>query len=207
MIEDPRLVVLPRGIRLLAIEALVWSKLHQTDGYLPRAAVVRMTDEPEPLQAAEQLEEAGIWEPAEGGGWQIVGFTDTQMSAARVRQKRDGAKVRYDEWLAREDAKRVGNAVGNGAAPPAPPAPPRPASKAGGGKRGGRRTSEDVKENDEDRRARMAAERTANLDKTRALVDNPATPDDVRRVAQSIIARHGGESVVEPDPSGQAGSA
>lgn len=120
-IEDPRLVVLPRGVRLLAVEALVWSKLHRTDGFLPAPAVLRMTDEPDPWQAAARLAEAGVWE-AKGDSWQIVGFTDSQMSAARVLEKQQAARIRYDRWQESQGAKRVGNGVTNDSARPAPPA-------------------------------------------------------------------------------------
>jgi hypothetical protein len=130
-IEDPRLVVLPRGIRLLAIEALVWSKLHRTDGFLPATAILRMTDEPDPWGAAARLTEAGVWE-GRGDSWQIVGFTETQMSAARVREKQAAAKVRYDRWQqAHMGARRVANGVTNDSARPAPPA------RKGGGQVGG----------------------------------------------------------------------
>jgi hypothetical protein len=120
-IEDPRLVVLPRGVRLLAVEALVWSKLHRTDGFLPRAAVLRMTDEPAPWQAADKLAEAGVWEGTDDG-WSIVGFTDSQMSAERVRAKQEDARKRYDTWQESHRGKRVGNGVTNDSARPAPPA-------------------------------------------------------------------------------------
>ena len=48
------------------------------------------------------------------------------MSAARVREKRDNARKRYDQWQASHSPKRVDKRVTNGAANdsarPAPPA-------------------------------------------------------------------------------------
>jgi hypothetical protein len=48
MIEDPRLLTLPRGVRLLYLEALVWSKAHLTDGFIPALALGRLTDQLDP---------------------------------------------------------------------------------------------------------------------------------------------------------------
>lgn len=134
MIDDPRLLRLPRSIRLFHLEALVWSKLHRSDGFVPTGAVGRMTDEPDPQFAAGELVRVELWHVAPDG-WQIVRFTDTQMSAARVEAKRAAAKERYDRWSSA--TKRVGNAMGNGpgngsARPPAPPARQGRGQKGGG---------------------------------------------------------------------------
>jgi hypothetical protein len=128
MIEDPRLLEVDRGTRLMHLEAIVWSKAHLTDGRIPSGALRRLTDEEEPREAAAVLCRVGVWE-AVPSGWQILGFTDTQMSAARVRELRVSARERYDNWK----NKRVSNGAANG--PARPPAPP---ARKGGGQRGGR---------------------------------------------------------------------
>jgi hypothetical protein len=119
MIEDHRLLTLPRGVRLLHLEALVWSKAHLTDGYIPAAALNRLTDEPDAHLAAKQLARVGMWDMTDAG-WRIRDFLDTQMSAERVRAKRQAARERYDRW--QTSPKRVTNTAANGPARPAPPA-------------------------------------------------------------------------------------
>ena len=56
-----------------------------------------MSDEPDPQKAADLLVKSTLWEAVDGG-WQIVGFTDSQMSAERVKAQQDAAKARYDKW-------------------------------------------------------------------------------------------------------------
>jgi hypothetical protein len=130
MIEDPRLLKLSRGIRLLHLEALVWSKAHLTDGFIPAGAINRLTDEPDASKAARELVAVGLWNMT-AEGWTIVGFTDTQMSAQRVRDKRRAARERYDRYQHSVTTKRVNNAATNDPARPAPPA------RKGGGQVGG----------------------------------------------------------------------
>jgi hypothetical protein len=130
MIEDSRLLALPRGIRFVHIEAIVRSKLMGSDGLVSAAALLRLTDEPNPQAAAAQLVAAGVWELA-SSGWQIIDFEKSQMSAARVKEKREAAKARYDTWQRSHAPKRVANATANGPARPALPA------RAGGGQVGG----------------------------------------------------------------------
>ena len=138
IIEDRRMLALSRGVRLLYFEALVWAKLRRTDGLIPRGALQRMTDEPEPAVAADQLMEVGLWESAPSG-WQIVSFTDTQMSAARVEAQQRAASERYDRWRSEHPdhprgkrngvANEAANANGNGPARP----PSRPPARVEGG--------------------------------------------------------------------------
>jgi len=97
MIEDARMLALPRGIRLVHVEALVWAKLRRTDGFIPRGALPRMTDEADPIDAAERLVGAGLWESA-ANGWQIVGFTDMQLSREQVERKVQLARKARDRY-------------------------------------------------------------------------------------------------------------
>jgi hypothetical protein len=130
MIEDPKMLTLARGIRFLHLEALVWCKAHLTDGFIPAAALNRLTDEPDPQEAAKELVKVGLWNLT-AEGWTIIGFTDTQMSAQRVREKRQASRERYDKWQQSQSPKRVSNAAANDPARPAPPA------RKGGGQVGG----------------------------------------------------------------------
>jgi hypothetical protein len=109
MIEDERLLGLPRGVRLLHWEAMVWAKLHRTDGRIPAGALPRLTDEPEPWKTAEQLVAAGVWRMTDSG-WLIAVFLDTQMSAERVREIQEGNRKRFVKWKGHQ---RVSNASAN----------------------------------------------------------------------------------------------
>ena len=140
-IESEALLSLPRGVRLLHIEALVWSKVHRTDGRIPTGALSRMSDEPEARAAADRLVHAGLWTMTDAG-WLIVGFTDSQMSAQRVRQHQQAAAERYDRWRAKHPehpkGKKSTNGVDNAAANEASRLPARlPAKQEQAGADGG----------------------------------------------------------------------
>jgi hypothetical protein len=93
--DDPALLGLPRGIRLLHVEALVWSNAHGTDGALPRHVLARITDEPDPGIAAEQLVAAGLWTETDEG-WAIA-FGD-QLPAKEVKERREATALRTRRW-------------------------------------------------------------------------------------------------------------
>lgn len=123
IIEDHRLLTLPRGTRLLHLEGYVWSRAHRTDGEIPRALLGRIAfDEPDPQAAAAQLVDAGLWAVTDAG-WRIVDFLDTQWSRDTVRRKRANNRKRYEEWVANQDegkrpprSKGKGNALANATA-------------------------------------------------------------------------------------------
>jgi hypothetical protein len=89
--DRPEILALPRTVRLLHIEALVWCNRHLTDGRIPRHALPRLTDEPEPYDAAKRLVEVGLWWETEHG-WQID-WTD-QETAETVRNRREQTTAR-----------------------------------------------------------------------------------------------------------------
>ena len=93
--DDPDLLGLPRGIRLMHVEALVWSNGHGTDGRLPRHVLARITDEPDPVAAAEQLVASGLWSEIDAG-WSIA-FGD-QMKADEVQKRREATALRTRRW-------------------------------------------------------------------------------------------------------------
>jgi hypothetical protein len=91
--DDPNLLALPRGVRLVHVEALVWCCRQLTDGAVPRHALRKVTDEDDIAAAAVQLVEAGLWD-ATDTGWQIVGFLDLQPSRCEVDEAKAGARFR-----------------------------------------------------------------------------------------------------------------
>jgi hypothetical protein len=186
MIEDVRMLLLPRSVRLLYLEALVWAKLRRTDGLIPRAALPRVTDEPDPELAAARLVEVGLLDNRPEG-WQITDFERTQMSAKRVAELQAEAKRRYDEYRTRHPRKRVSNtdsnADSNGDAngPARPPArPPKGRRQAEGGSADGvapRAASAPV--------APTPLEREERVAENRALLDSP--DPGIRRAAAKAL--------------------
>ena len=102
--DHPILLGLPRGVRLLHVEATVWSCKHETDGAIPSAAPPRFTDEPDVDIAVAALVEVGLWEVAERG-WQLVDFHKAQRRSADIAQDRYEAAERQ----ARARAHREGD--------------------------------------------------------------------------------------------------
>jgi hypothetical protein len=103
--DDPVLLRLPRSVRLVHVEALVWCNRQGTDGAIPRHALRRLTDEPDDQAAAAALVEAGVWAVADDG-WQIVDFTGTQITAARVREIRDATATRTRMYRDHQQGRR-----------------------------------------------------------------------------------------------------
>lgn len=134
--DNPAMLALPRGVRLLHIEAMIWCNRYGTDGRIPRNALARFTDEPDVDNAASALIDAGLWKVTPDG-WEIVGFTDPavwdQLSADQVERQRALKRERTRRWRERRDASRNAShdASGDGAQPS--PAQPSPAQPEGSG--------------------------------------------------------------------------
>ncbi|WP_053207359.1 hypothetical protein [Jiangella muralis] len=86
--DDPDLLRLPRGVRLLHVEGIVWSCRHETDGEIPGHMLGKVTDEPDAGSAVERLVAAGLWMET-GDGWRIANFTRDQRSKADVERDRE----------------------------------------------------------------------------------------------------------------------
>lgn len=90
--------------RVLAlwVESLCWTSKHKKEGFLPRKVVEAFRHDRKPLQVAEALEHAGIWEAVEGG-WRIHDWAEYQFNAdkraelAQIRADagRRGAQARW----------------------------------------------------------------------------------------------------------------
>jgi hypothetical protein len=86
-ITDPVMLALPRGARLLHIEATIWSNQHGTDGRIPAHVLRRISDEDETHEAAKALIAAGLWSE-QLDGWLIADFLENQPSAEDVERTR-----------------------------------------------------------------------------------------------------------------------
>jgi hypothetical protein len=93
--DDPDLLGLPRGARLLYVEGLVWSCKLETDGIIPAHVLARITDEPDPAAAAARLVEAGKWATT-ATGYEVVGFLEDQRSADEMATARAKARERQE---------------------------------------------------------------------------------------------------------------
>jgi hypothetical protein len=102
--DDPHFLRLPRGIRLLHLEALSWSNRYNADGLIPRSVLGRLTDEPDSVGAVAELVTAGLWEEAEDG-WRLVWLLDDQLTAEEVER----GKARNREKQARSRRHKTGD--------------------------------------------------------------------------------------------------
>jgi hypothetical protein len=149
--DDPTLLALPRGVRLLHVEATVWSCKHETDGVIPRHVLTRITDEPEPEQAAGHLVAAGLWAAADTG-YEVVDFLVNQRSAEEVETSRANSRHRQERHRRHQNrdhslcdprwcqaSNGVSNGVTNGVSngSPSRPVPTRPVPSSSEGRKGG----------------------------------------------------------------------
>ncbi|ACZ31088.1 hypothetical protein Xcel_2070 [Xylanimonas cellulosilytica DSM 15894] len=82
--DRPTMLTVSRSARLLHVEALTYCNRLLTDGLLPRAMLVRITDSPDPAADAAELVAAGLWSQV-ATGW-LLDWAD-QESAERVRER------------------------------------------------------------------------------------------------------------------------
>ena len=94
-IDDPVLLGLPRGVRHLYVEGIVWSCKHETDGRIPRHVLARITDEPEPHEVAGHLVAASLWH-ATDDGYEVVDFLANQRSADEMGVSRANSRARQE---------------------------------------------------------------------------------------------------------------
>lgn len=89
--QDPQLQRLSRDTRLLYVEGLAYCAQQLTDGFIADYMLRKITDSPDPVQAAQELVDGGVWATAEQDrdkGWQIVGYLTTQSSREDVEKAR-----------------------------------------------------------------------------------------------------------------------
>jgi hypothetical protein len=82
-IIGPDGLVIALGFYLLG---LLWANKHLSDGQLP-AAVVKQFRSDRPLELADALVRAGLWDRVDGG-YQIHDFDHLNFTAAEVKEKR-----------------------------------------------------------------------------------------------------------------------
>jgi hypothetical protein len=98
----PKIRALSDAAFRLYISAICWSNLHHTDGYLPSSQLRWLADIRYPKRQVDQLTEAGLWHPAQGG-WQIHDYLEYQPSAKRIADTRAAKSERQARWRKRVD--------------------------------------------------------------------------------------------------------
>jgi hypothetical protein len=89
--QDPQLLRLPRGVRLLYVEGLAYCAQQLTDGFIADYMLRKITDEPDPEAAAAVLVEGELWESTQQGrdsGWNVREYLTTQSSREDVERSR-----------------------------------------------------------------------------------------------------------------------
>jgi hypothetical protein len=146
-LDEPFLLDLPRGTVLLHIEALAYSNRYAVDGVIHRAALRKLTTEPDPEAAAAALVSAGLWAPTKEG-WQLIWLLNDQPSSQEIQASREQARHRQERKRRHSkgdhsicDPKRCHVLVTrdnprDGATPPTRPSPTLPDRERGGRKDG-----------------------------------------------------------------------
>lgn len=98
-----RLVVLDlsRDAQLVEVEAFVYGNRTGTDGAIDRRALRRVTGSDDPEAAAAELVAAGLW-IVTNTGWQVVGWSELQPTAADVLRRRTQEQQRSARWRAHQ---------------------------------------------------------------------------------------------------------
>ena len=94
-LDEPFLLPLSRGSVLLHLEALAYSNRYAVDGVIHRAALRKLTTEPDPEAAVAELVDAGLWE-ATASGWQLVWLLDDQPTSREIHTAREQARTRQE---------------------------------------------------------------------------------------------------------------
>lgn len=174
-----QLLELPRGTRLLHVEALVWCNAAGTDGRIPVAMISRFTDEPDPRAAAGQLVEAGLWS-MEAVGWRITDFLEMQPSADDVKRRAALNAERSKRWRYHRDGDHhlcslgrcnAARAASRAATPTGPSVPTDPSG------------SREVRTDTAARLVEPAASRNPRRELARAIREAPSDPLRERYIA------------------------
>ncbi|RYP84619.1 hypothetical protein EKO23_15255 [Nocardioides guangzhouensis] len=105
--RQPSMLRLSRSARYLHIEGLEYCNEQLTDGYLPRNALGRVTDDPDPESSVAALVVEGLWQPVGDEGWQLD-WSDQERAVAVRRRKKQNAE-RQAAWRERRDLHKAGD--------------------------------------------------------------------------------------------------
>lgn len=90
---------------------MCYAQLHETDGRLPRVAVLTALGGRRNAALAAKLVAAGLWTENEDGSWKIWNYGKKNQTAEEIRAKKEASAERVRRWRERRNA--IGNAPCN----------------------------------------------------------------------------------------------
>jgi hypothetical protein len=92
---------------------MCYAQIHETDGRLPRVAVLAALGGRRNIMHAKRLVEAGLWVEGEDGSWSIFNYGKKNQTAAEIQKKREAAAERSKRWRGKlRDASVTRDATG-----------------------------------------------------------------------------------------------
>lgn len=86
---------LSRDDRLLYVEGFLYAGQYLTDGIVT-ARLARLSDHPEPDEAAARLVEADVWHEAAEGGYVIADYFSANLRRDEIARRKEDARVRQE---------------------------------------------------------------------------------------------------------------
>lgn len=115
--------------------AMCWAQVHESDGRVPRNMVLRALSGRRNVILAQRLVDAGLWRADDDGSWTIGNYAKKNQTKEEIQKRKEAAKLRKDEWKARQTGERNANGTRSGTPkenvpeqplPPSPPIQPAP---------------------------------------------------------------------------------
>ena len=106
-LRNPKVAPLCDQAKLLHVASILWTAEHLTDGYIAATSLRQLCDSVPigqrwQLLRAQQLSEAGLWDPVPEprGGWVIHDYTVHNKAATRanVERNRELSRQRMETW-------------------------------------------------------------------------------------------------------------
>lgn len=106
-LRNPKVAPLHPTAKLLHVASILWTAEHLTDGYIAATSLRQLCDSVPigvrwQLLRAQQLVDAGLWEPVPEphAGWVVHDYTAHNRAATRanVERNRELSRKRMQEW-------------------------------------------------------------------------------------------------------------
>lgn len=140
---------LAAGIEAFGLWAwgMCYAQLHETDGRLPRLAVLSALAGKRNAVHAKRLVDSGLWSVNEDGSWQIHNYRKKNQTSEEIRRKKDAAAERARAWRERVRTRDVtrDERVRTDPPPEPPPSPETPPPPSPENKTGETRAPEGLK--------------------------------------------------------------
>ena len=80
---------------------MCYAQLHETDGLLPRVAVLSALCGRRNIMVAKRLVEVGLWVANDDGSWSVWNYASKNQTAEEIRAKKAKAAERVKQWRSR----------------------------------------------------------------------------------------------------------